>query len=285
MSGGLYLLRIELTRQMWTTTYDGLIGSSTSPANSKLSLLAARLQSPGLPLHLTLDAVGLPIHRQALASFLCGDWFLARYAHNYFARILGPQVPRHLALVQDQGIDGSTVCLSCWHFRREIFFEDEYHVVCVCPEYAKGREELLRSLPLNTTLDTSADLLALLGNRESAQLSATARFLARARQVRRRLKCVFERYSSSLETCSFSAKRAVWKMRRRPSCRHGVLFSRLPEGGCKCMQAVTTSEDWISARYMPSLNHELKAVVAVPFNKLHYQRLGTIQARARHFGW
>ncbi len=106
-----------------------------------------------------------------------------------------------------------------------------------------------------------------------------------ARQVCRRLKCLFEQYSSRLDTCSFSAKRAVWTMRRRPSCRHVVLFFRMPVGGCKCMQASTVPEDRTLARYMPSLDHELKVVVAVPFNLMHYQRLGTIQARARRFGW
>ena len=123
-----------------------------------MALIALCLQSPGPPLHLALDQVVLPMHRTAVASLLCGDWYLAKYAHNYFARKLLPHRSQHLDRVDDIGVPAATICLSCWHYRRTLHFEDEFHVVCVCPQYWKARDELLRALPEGSSLDTHHDL-------------------------------------------------------------------------------------------------------------------------------
>ena len=68
-------------------------------------------------------------------SFFCGDWFLAKYAHNFFAKSLLPRSQHHLALVAGAVDSPSAVCMACWHFRRKPLLEDEFHIVCVCPEY------------------------------------------------------------------------------------------------------------------------------------------------------
>ena len=125
----------------------------------------------------------------------------------------------------------------------------------------------------------------MLSGSEASHIESISRFLARARQIRRRFKILFEKYQLQLETRSFVAKRAAWRLRGKPSCRHGVLFAHTPPNGCKCLSASTVPEDWESARLMPSLNTELKAIVTVPFNLGTFTRLGTLQAQARRYGW
>ena len=51
----------------------------------KTDLLCRRLQSAGPPIHIALDWAGSAANRSGLAGLLTGDWFLARYACNYFA--------------------------------------------------------------------------------------------------------------------------------------------------------------------------------------------------------
>ena len=72
------VLRTSLTRSMWSTVYEQVVSSSTESPTSKMALMALCLQSPGPPLHLALDQVALPSHRTAVASLLCGDWFLGK---------------------------------------------------------------------------------------------------------------------------------------------------------------------------------------------------------------
>ena len=96
----------------------------------------------------------LTLHCGAMMSFFCGDWFLARYAHNDFAKNLLPRGQRQLALAAEILADVSTLCMSCWQFRRLAVLEDEYHVMCVCPEYQNMRQELLHQLPDGHSLNT-----------------------------------------------------------------------------------------------------------------------------------
>ena len=134
-------LHTTLTRSMWTDVYQSAISAHSSTESSKLTLLCQRLQTPGPPLHMALDSVPLPHHKAAVASFLCADWFFGKYAHNYFARNLLPKSQNHISIVQDTGIAADTLCLPCWHHRRDIFLDDEFHLVCVCPEYHRQRTD------------------------------------------------------------------------------------------------------------------------------------------------
>ncbi len=158
----------------------------------------------------------------------------------------------HRTIVQDAGVDGSALCLSCWHFRRQAFLENEFHVFCVCPEYAKPRQELLGSLGHAASLNTHDDMLALLSGSQPSVLAALGRFCVRSRQSRRKLKILLESYSQQVEVNSFACRRAAWKFKRRPTCRHGVLFSRIPPTGCKCMSSSFDESDWTEARFMPA---------------------------------
>ena len=110
-------------------------------------------------------------------------------------------------------------------------------------------------------------------------------FFTRARQIRRKQKCIFERLNERIATRSFACKRAAWRLRGKQSCRHGVLFTTLPADGCKCMAQHSSEEDWQNARYMPALDPELKCIVAVPFSKASYTRLSMLQAEARRLLW
>ncbi len=279
------VLRRRLVQEMWSRVYQSTLDSSTASDSSKLLLLAARLQSPGPPLQVALDAVSLPRQRSALASLFCGDWFLAKHARNYFAKQLLPWSRHHLALTQDASVDSCSVCLSCWHFRRQAVLEDEFHLFCACPEYEKTRQELLNSLPDERHLNTFNDVVCLLSARDPPVFRGVARFCIRSRQRRRQLKLLLEQFSHQIETCSFPCKKAAWRLRRRPSCRHGVLFSSMPEHGCKCLAPKSSDADWALAKFMPSLNEELKVITAVQFTRQTFVRLGILQARARNLGW
>ena len=95
-----YMLETCLRRDMWSATCQETINSCTSDS-SKLSLLAARLQSSGPPLRIALDHVPVPSRRVALASLFTADWRLAVHAHNHFAKSLLPSSVCHAAAVQD----------------------------------------------------------------------------------------------------------------------------------------------------------------------------------------
>ena len=137
----------------------------------------------------------------------------------------------------------------------------------------------------DVNLSCTKDLLHILSGNDTVAVQAAAQFLARARQTKRRQKLIFERLSLRLESVSFAGKRAAWRLKRKPSCRHGILFAKLPPSGCQCMSVNPTSGAWQDACFMPSLDHELKAVVAVPFDQSTRKRLAVLQAEARALGW
>ena len=253
--------------------------------SSKLGFLAQRLQTAGPPIHLALDQILVPSHRAAIASFFCADWFFGKYAHNYFAKLLLPRSALHLDLVRDADISSTSLCLACWHFRRQVFLEDEFHVTCVCPAYNAARTDFLRQLGPNSALDSGRQLLHALSGGTPSVTQAAGCFLVRVRQIRRRLKLEFERLHHKTEMQCFSAKRTAWRIRRKYACRHGVLFTVAPPGGCKCMTPAAPDSDWTAARFMPSLDHELKCIVAVVFHLPSLERLGSLQAQARRLGW
>ena len=145
-----FMLKQHLQRDSWAKVHDAVVQTVAANESSKLCLLSTRLHHSGPPLHFSLASIPLPSHRQALASLLSGDWFLAVHAHNYFAKALSPKSATHMAQVQDGGAQAGTVCLSCWHFRRQVFKEIEYHVLCVCPEYSHARQQFLHSLEPNS---------------------------------------------------------------------------------------------------------------------------------------
>ena len=163
--------------------------------------------------------------------------------------------------------------------------EDEFHIACVCPEYNRARVELTSQLGPAAAFNSYSDLLSSMAGSESSSTQALGKFLARARQTRRGLKLRLENLSSTLEAKSFVGKRAAWRLRGKPCCRHGVMFQSMPDNGCKCMEANSTPEDWAAARFMPALSEDLKAIIFIPFQRERFIRLGLLQSRARSQGW
>ena len=131
-----------------------------------------------------------------------------------------------------------------------------------------------------------ADMMRILSyTPDSEKMQYVAEFLVRIRQSRRRLKVYFERQNETFLRKSYIHKKAAWKSTTGPVCRHGVFFTELPAEGCKCMSSLSTPADWQTARFMPALHHELKTIVAVPFQVESFQRIGLLQSRARQLGW
>ena len=177
------------------------------------------------------------------------------------------------------------VCFSSWHFRRQAFVEDEFHVTCVCSSYVRARSAFLRKAPTGTALNTHSDLNDVLSLGDSSCLDLLGSFLLSVRQTRRKLKVDFERLNDRMCTRSFAAKRIAWRLKGRHCCRHGVLFTRPPAEGCKCLSANVLIEDWSRAAFMPALDADTKCIVAARFDKYPFVRLGTLQAEARRLGW
>ena len=129
------------------------------------------------------------------------------------------------------------------------------------------------------------DVKQIMSGSDLGTIEAFSKFLRRSLQTRRLLKVKFERLGKLAETSSFAAKRVAWRMRRRYACRHGVLFLSSPPGGCKCMAPHSDSPDWDLARFMPCLSHDLKMIVATPFDRATFERLAVLQGRSRQLGW
>ena len=127
-------------------------------------------------------------------------------------------------------------------------------------------------------------LSLILGSQDRCTWNAFASFLFQARRVRRKRRQQLTALNDRFISSNFAAKRAAWRLKRRPSCRHGVLFSSLPDGTCPCMSA-DHNKDWSTARFMPSLDPILRCIVAVKFDPASFRRLGFLHAESRRLGW
>ena len=136
-------LRQRLRRD-YQATLSASIEGQRGELTAKIHLLADRLVLPGPPLHVALDWVTSSSRRFALAGLLCGDWSIARYAKNYFARLLCPHTAAQRLKCAALQVDPETVCLSCWHERRAVVCETEAHVLLDCPRYENQRFDLRR---------------------------------------------------------------------------------------------------------------------------------------------
>ena len=255
---------------------------------SKTALLATRLSSPGPPLDIALDWIGPVTHRMAVCSLLVGDWFLAEYAGNFFAKNLVPSSPAHRRLTELAEIEPSRVCLTCWHCHRELIAEDIHHVAWQCPRYVMEREEFLIEVSHSVGLQLAAtsrfqnriDLI--MASVDATTWAAFGRFAARLRQSRRRMRTEFERKSKALSTKSFQNQRTEWRAKGGFVCRHGVFFTRRVE--CFCMSP-QSPDVWDFAVKMPAIDHELKQIITVPFNLTGFYTLRRIQAECRRLNY
>ena len=156
-------------------------------------------------------------------------------------------------------------------------------MICVFPEYPAACQQFLSS---GGAFDTKTDMIAALAYKSKAEGKQVGDALGRIRQTRRRLKLKFERFQETVLRKSFACRRAAWRLKRRASCPHGVLFTTLPANGCQCMNLQqSTDADWTLARLMPALDYDLKIIAVVPFHKESFTRLASLQHTARQLGW
>ena len=255
----------------------------------KTSLIAGLVVRAGPPLHVALDWITSPMDRKALIALVSGEWFLARYAGNFFAKDLLPDGARwekNGYLTQER----SRICLACWQRDRAVLLEDEGHVLFECPEHAVARERLLKNLVPNTlelvqaASSSNAKLLAILSSFQPRDWDILGKVCGQMRQGRRRFRAKFETLNARFLREAFAPLRSAWRNNGKYVCRHGVMFASRQPLRCACLSKVDCSS-WSKARFMPSLDHELKAIVARPFDLASFCRLGELHAEVRRLGW
>ena len=279
-------LRDVLVRAASTELATRIIERGTIEPHSKTTALASQLSSSGPSLAIALDWVGPTCHVTAVSALFSGDFFLGRYAGNYFAKQLLPTSPKHLEALDSENIEASRVCLYCWHNRRQPILECEAHIVAECPLYNAQRRDL--TLEVSSQLaslwhaaDSPGDKLKLvIGAPEPRDWQAFGRFLARVRQVRTRLRADMQKLCELRSRREFHAAKNKWRREGRHVCRHGVFFDSPPAACCPCL-APSSDADWIHAVLMPALDPALKCIATDTFKRHEYQRLGVLQAEAR----
>ena len=258
---------------------------------AKGSILLEICSKPSLEPCNALDLTGARLNRAAVASLLCGDWCLAIHAGNFFAKEFVPKSSNHVADSMSLGMEPSRVCLSCWHQRRQMYWEDEGHVAFDCPDYEKARELFVQQLSDRTRAKVDAalggreKLVTALCSVDPGDWKALGSFAAHVRQKRRRIRQQFEARQSQLISCKFEHRRLAWQQKGLFACRHGVLFD-LPKGSsCPCMQRTTQDSDWRKAKYMTRIDHDLKNIVAVQFVLPEFRRLGQLRAELKRLNY
>ena len=252
-----------------------------------MRVLSACLQQPGPPLHHALDWIGPQSHRSATVALFSGDLFLGRYAGNYFARPFVPKSANHCQDAGSLGIEPNRVCIHCWHFRRQLVFEDEGHALFECPHNDASRMFFLSEVTdttresVNAAGNSETKLLVVLGSHRRPDWAALGRFLAQVRQGRRILKRNFEQKTLEAERLNIERMRLSWLSKGGYVCRHGVFFAAGQGRSCNCMSAQPSAADWRFARFMPELNHELKIITVTPFRVMTFRRLGQLQSEAK----
>ena len=86
-------LRTTLQRQADTQTFEKIAIRATVDSFAKTALHYLKLQHQGPPLHMALDWIGPRTNRAAVAALFGGDFFLGRYAGNYFATVQNSRQP------------------------------------------------------------------------------------------------------------------------------------------------------------------------------------------------
>jgi len=256
----------------------------------KTQLMLKKLQLPGLPLDMILDYAALPFNRQAPCALFVGDLFIARYARNYFAKELLPHTEAHKRQLEAAGVDKESVCLHCWRSARQCVPEDESHVLFECPSYAESRTDFTNELDHATRSayaagDKQTRTTLMLSSTSPNDWKALAKHVARIRQLRRNHKLALEKLAGRMQNCAFKTKADAWRNMGRWVCRHGVFWLRAQGRGCPCMLEGTHDHSWRNARLMCKLDHELQAIVAVPFDYDSFTHLAALRVEYNRQNW
>lgn len=257
---------------------------------SKTALLSIRLTTPGPSLPCILEFIGLGLSRQAVCTLFSGDWFLGRYAGNYFAWDVIPVTPLQLERARECGVDASRVCLHCWHTSRQVVLEDEMHTLWLRPRYDDTRVHFVSALTSSHTraafiaaTGASEQFAVLLASQSPEDWQAFGQFAHRMRRSRRTMRTQFENRARRLKKCSFLVRKAAWRSKGLAVCRHGTFFN-VPRIGFQC-PCLSSSPDlntmWNRAVFMPAIDTDLRHIVAVPFDAENPKRLRPLQNTLR----
>ena len=284
-------LRQALQRQADAQLLDRLKHRNDTDPFSKTSLLYARHLEPGPPLHIALNWVGRPAYRAAVSALFGGDLCLGRYAGNFFAKQFTPQSRNHVADSEQLGIDPKRVCISCWHYRRQLVQEGEGHVFMECPTYVDARSEFLASLhqdtndQIRTRGSGDEKLLYVVSSHKEGDWQALGRFASKIQQSRRRIRRRFQEMSDRLEQRGYDQKAACWRRSGGFVCRHGICFTSAHGPGCSCTNAHNPADAWTHARWMPYIDTDMRKIVMVPFDLGRMCRIGKFRAEMRRLNF
>ena len=282
-------LRRILQRDEQSSLCTRVITRSQTDGFAKSLPLVSHILSPGPPLHTIMDWIDIPWHRQAFAAYFVGDLFLGRYAGNYFAKQFLPNTTAQLNRVSECGVPASRVCLHCWHSQRQVFLEDELHVLYSCPRYDKERRDWLGELAPETqnclrTLSAAMERHDVIFRSHSkVDWKSLSKLLARVRQSRRKLRGEFQIRTARLQKVSFAIKKAAWRAQGKHVCRHGVFFDIAAPFTCPCSEPVRDDTDarWALARRMPAIDEDLRTIITTPFCADVRLTLRSLQNRLR----
>ena len=141
----------------------------------------------------------------------------------------------------DTELEASRVCLHCWHGKRQVFLEDEAHIIISCPRYHRERQEMWSKLTHDTLAElrsppgSQEQMLVLLRSHRSQDWRAFARFIARITALRRRLRLEFQQRSQHLAKNGLANKRSLWRSKGLAVCRHGTFFQAPTDFQCSCL--------------------------------------------------
>ena len=164
-------------------------------------------------------------------------------------------------------------------------------MILYCPFHENTRNQLI-----NDTSECIQDLLrnpgpgleklrGLMSSNIPDDWCAFGRFLARARQARRRLRSQMETLRNKVITKSYVTRKAVWRLRGGRVCAHGVFWSQEQGPTCPCMTTETETSMWTNAKFMPALDEATKAILVTPFCIQSFRRIGVLRAQARRLDW
>ena len=272
------MLKTQLQRNELSERFARICTASADNDCSKMSLLLQKLCTAGPPLHCGLAWVSRQSHRAAISALFAGDWFLARYAANYFCKSFVPDI------VVDQ-VPCRRACATCWHDRQEAHFEDESHVLLACPLYEAARAEFLTELSTTAAAQfASGNILAALCSHKASDWVAFGKYSARVRQIRRRMRSQFLQRNARLEKYGFAFRKPAWKSLGHSVCRHGVFFATAPLPYCPCMLP-ESQQMWQHARFMPTIDTDTHHLFVAKFDHKKFKRIGVLRAELRRRGW
>jgi hypothetical protein len=126
--------------------------------------------------------------------------------------------------------------------------------------------------------------LALLTSNTPQDWRAVGRFLARTRQVRRKMKQLMLNRCEKRAKNSYTKALREWRKEGNYVCAHGVFFDAPTPIDCPCLQK-RASADWSHAVMMPALDYDLKSIGTDSFQEHAFQRIGVLRAAIRKLNW